>query len=78
MRDRAEIEREMYEAREDLEHNLSELEHAVREKVDIRARARVAVARITQRPQVYVGWLAGAALVGAGLALWHTRGATSP
>ncbi len=43
MRDRQEIEREMYRAREDLEQNIDELKHAVREKVDIPARARVAI-----------------------------------
>lgn len=43
MRDRQDIEREMYRAREDLESNLAELKHSVAEKVDVRARARVAV-----------------------------------
>jgi hypothetical protein len=33
----------MYRAREDLEANIAELKHAVQEKVDVRARARVAV-----------------------------------
>ncbi len=43
MRDRQEIEREMFRAREDLEQNLDQLKHTVREKVDIPARARAAV-----------------------------------
>jgi hypothetical protein len=43
MRDRQEIEREMYRAREDLETNLAELKHAVQEKVDVKARAQVAL-----------------------------------
>lgn len=43
MRDREVIEREMYKAREDLETNLAELKHAVTEKVDVKARAKVAV-----------------------------------
>lgn len=43
MRDREVIEREMYKAREDLEANLAELKHVVSEKVDVKARARVAV-----------------------------------
>jgi hypothetical protein len=43
MRDRREIEREMYRAREDLEAKLGELKHVVEEKVDVRARASHAV-----------------------------------
>lgn len=42
MRNRQVIEREMFRAREDLEYNIAELRHAVQEKVDVRARARVA------------------------------------
>jgi len=45
MREREVIEREMYRAREDLEQSLAELRHVVTEKIDIPARARVAVAR---------------------------------
>jgi len=45
MRDREVIEREMYRAREDLESNLAELKHVVAEKIDVKARARVAVER---------------------------------
>lgn len=45
MRDQQEIEREMFEARQDLETNLAELKTAVVEKVDVKARARVAVAK---------------------------------
>ena len=43
MRDRQVIEREMFRTREDLESNLSELKHVVQEKVDVKARARVAL-----------------------------------
>jgi hypothetical protein len=43
MRDREVIEREMFRAREDLESNLAELKHAVQEKVDVKARAKIAV-----------------------------------
>jgi hypothetical protein len=43
MRNREVIEREMRNAREDLEQSLSELRHVVQEKVDVKARARVAV-----------------------------------
>ena len=43
MRNREVIEREMYRAREDLESSLAELKHVVHEKIDVKARARVAV-----------------------------------
>lgn len=43
MRNREVIQREMWRAREDLESNIAELRHAVQEKVDVGARARVAV-----------------------------------
>ncbi len=43
MRDRRDIEREMYRAREDLEASLGELKHVVQEKVDIKARAQHAI-----------------------------------
>jgi ElaB/YqjD/DUF883 family membrane-anchored ribosome-binding protein len=43
MRDKREIEREMYRAREDLEASLGELKHVVQEKVDIKARAQHAL-----------------------------------
>lgn len=43
MRDRREIEREMYRAREDLEASLGELKHVVQEKVDVKARAQHAI-----------------------------------
>lgn len=49
MRDREQIEREMFRAREDLEQNLDELKHQVREKVDIPARARAAAERGKQQ-----------------------------
>ena len=43
MRNRESIEREITNARVDLEESLSELRHVVQEKVDVKARARVAV-----------------------------------
>jgi len=43
MRNRESIEREINTARQDLEASLSELRHVVQEKVDVKARARVAV-----------------------------------
>jgi hypothetical protein len=43
MRNREIIEREMYRAREDLESSIAELKHVVQEKVDVKARAKVAV-----------------------------------
>jgi hypothetical protein len=43
MRNRETIEREMFKAREDLEQSIAELKHVVQEKVDVKARARVAV-----------------------------------
>ncbi len=43
MRDREVIEREMFRAREDLESSITELRHAVQEKVDVKARAKIAV-----------------------------------
>jgi hypothetical protein len=55
MRDREVIEREMYRAREDLEANLSELKHAVAEKIDVKARARVAVEKGKLMAQDAVG-----------------------
>jgi hypothetical protein len=39
MRDRKTIEREMFNAREDLEQSLSELKHVVQGKADVKARA---------------------------------------
>ena len=43
MRNREVIEREMFRAREDLESSIAELKHVVQEKVDVKARAKVAV-----------------------------------
>lgn len=43
MRDRQQIEREMYNAREDLEDSLSELKHVVQGKIDVKARAKHAL-----------------------------------
>jgi hypothetical protein len=43
MRDRTAIEREIFNAREDLEHNLDRLMHRARERLAVRARARHAI-----------------------------------
>jgi hypothetical protein len=43
MRDRRDIEREMFTAREDLEQSVNELKHAIVEKVNVKARATHAV-----------------------------------
>jgi len=45
MRNREMIEKEMHHAREDLEASLAELRHVVAEKVDVKAQARVAIAK---------------------------------
>jgi len=45
MRNREVIEREIYRARDDLEASIAELKHVVAEKVDVKARARVAFAK---------------------------------
>ena len=52
MRDREVIEREMFRAREDLEQSVTELKHMVQEKVDVKARARVAFERSKQKAAV--------------------------
>lgn len=49
MRNREVIEREINTAREDLEASLSELRHVVQEKVDVKARAHIAVERAKMR-----------------------------
>ncbi|HSD86802.1 MAG TPA: hypothetical protein VLB44_04780 [Kofleriaceae bacterium] len=51
MRDRETIEREIYRAREDLEASLNELRHVVQNKVDMKARTRVAVEKGKQQAQ---------------------------
>jgi len=51
MRDRQAIEREMVQARSDLEDSLVSLRRLLRDKVDVRARARVVAARGKARVQ---------------------------
>ena len=68
MRDHAQLEKEMFAARSDLEDRLAELRRVVRGKLDVRARARIAVEK---RPLVYVAVLVLATI--AGLALAHRR-----
>lgn len=43
MRDREEIERELFEAREDLELAVGDLRHVVQEKLDVKARVQHAI-----------------------------------
>ncbi len=43
MRDRQDIEREMFSAREDLEQSVNELKHVIAEKIDVKARAQHAI-----------------------------------
>jgi hypothetical protein len=43
MRNQEVIEREMYRAREDLEASIAELKHVIHEKIDVKARAKVAL-----------------------------------
>jgi hypothetical protein len=60
MRDRREIEKELFAARCDLEGRLAELRQAVRAKTHVRARVRLMA---TKRPRVYaaiVGVIVGA------------------
>jgi len=45
MRNHEVIEREMFRAREDLEQSVAELKHIVQEKLDVKARAKVAFER---------------------------------
>ena len=54
MRDREVIEKEIYRAREDLEQSLAELKHVVAEKIDVKARARVAIEKGKQAAQDYI------------------------
>jgi hypothetical protein len=49
MRSRETIEREIYQAREDLEARLNELRQAVQDKADVKARARVAIQQRKQQ-----------------------------
>ena len=55
MRDRRDIEREMYSAREDLEQSVNELKHVIAEKVHIKARAQHAVEERVDRVKDAVG-----------------------
>lgn len=54
MRDRRDIEREIFEAREDLEDNLGRVAHRVREDLAVAARVRHA---IDERLRASVRWL---------------------
>jgi hypothetical protein len=66
MRNREVIEREMYRAREDLEQSLAALKHTVQEKIDVKARARVAMERGKQSAlDLYAKAAARPAVVGA-------------
>jgi hypothetical protein len=52
MRPRHTIEREIYQAREDLEARLAELRRVVRDKVNIKARAQAALAQKKQQAKM--------------------------
>lgn len=54
MRNREVIEKEIYRAREDLEQSLAELKHVVAEKVNVKARARVAIEKGKMAAQDYL------------------------
>ncbi len=62
MRDRTEIEREMFEARQDLEQSLSDLDHHVREQVELRARAVHATETFVQRHRRAIAIIAACAI----------------
>jgi hypothetical protein len=49
MRTRETIEREIYQAREDLEARLNELRQAVKDKIDVKARAQAAIEQRKQQ-----------------------------
>ncbi len=66
MRKKAQIEREMLHAREDLEDSLGKLLHKAREKISIRARIEHAVANQTPTSLIV------ALIAGAGFALLTT------
>ena len=62
MRDRTEVEREIFEARQDLEQSLSELEHKLREKIEVRARATHAAETFVQRHRRAIAIIAACAI----------------
>ena len=62
MRERHEIEQELFEARQDLETDLAQLAHAVREKTEVRAKVMNA---IEERPNLVWMAVGGAFLLGA-------------
>jgi ElaB/YqjD/DUF883 family membrane-anchored ribosome-binding protein len=67
MRDREEIEREMFEARQDLEQNLDQVVHRAKEKTEVRAQLEHKVQLfVDKQPLKAVG---GAFAVGAVLGL---------
>ena len=72
MRDLRELEKEMFAARTDLEDRLAELRRVVRAKLDLRARARVALAK---RPLVFYAVILGGLVLGAlaAVGLAHRR-----
>jgi hypothetical protein len=75
MRDRREIEREIFAARQDLEDCIGDLKHVVREKLAVRARAGHAFDRATtEQPVIVVALIAGALACGAAVAYLHTAG----
>lgn len=71
MRERTEIEREIFHARQDLEESLDLLLHKVREQVAVRARASHAVREAVRARSMWIA--AAAAVVVCGVALLLLR-----
>jgi hypothetical protein len=66
MRERTEIEREIFHARQDLEESLDLLVHKVREQTAVRARASHAVQGAVRSSTL---WITAAIVVACGVAL---------
>jgi hypothetical protein len=74
MRDRTEIEREMFHAREDLEQNVDRLAHKIREQVAVPARVRHAVGGAAREHlAVLITGAAIASVVIGLMILWRAR-----
>lgn len=63
MRDRRDIEREIFHARQDLEQSVSLLAHRIRERAAIRARMNHAVRGFTRGHAVLISMIVAAVLV---------------
>jgi hypothetical protein len=74
MRDQAEIHREIFHARQDLERNLDHLVHDIRAKLAVRARATRAVTQAIGNHQTTIAAVAiGLIAIGLVLALLRRR-----